>query len=73
MKPNEQLRNYTNRFFQNSNTCVDVKDNEVIDSYKKGIRDCKIFEKVDESGATTVATPMEVVNMLINTDEVLVT
>jgi hypothetical protein len=43
-----------------------------VDSYKKDIRDRKIFEKIHESGATTVATLMEVVNKLIDTDEALV-
>jgi translation initiation factor 2 alpha subunit (eIF-2alpha) len=64
MKTNERLRDYTNLFFENRNTCVD--------SYKKGIRDRKIFEKIHELGATTVATLMEVVNKLIDTYEALV-
>jgi threonine synthase len=72
MKTNERLRDYTNRFFENRNTCVGVRDDQVVDSYKKGIRDRKIFEKIHESGATTVATLIEVVNKLIDTDEALV-
>jgi hypothetical protein len=55
MKPNERLRNYTNRFFENCNACVGVRDDQVVESYKKGVRDCKIFKKIHESGATTVA------------------
>jgi hypothetical protein len=72
MKANEGLRNYTNRFFENRNTCVGVQDNQVVESYKKGIRGRKIFEKIHESGATTGSALMEVVNKLIDTDEVLV-
>jgi hypothetical protein len=45
MKPGERLRDYTNRFFKNRNTCVGVRDDQVIDSYKKGLRDCKVIEK----------------------------
>jgi predicted transcriptional regulator len=71
MKTNERLHDYTNRFFENRSTCVGVQDNQVIDSYKKGIRYHKIFEKIHESGATTVATLMEVMEKLINTDEAM--
>jgi hypothetical protein len=72
MKPNERLHDYTNRFFENRNTYVGVKDDQVVESYKKGVSDRKIFEKIHESGATTIASLMEVVNKLIDTDEVLV-
>jgi hypothetical protein len=71
MKTNERLHDYTNRFFENRSTCVGVQDNQVIDSYKKGIRYHKIFEKIHESGATTVTTLMEVMEKLINTDEAM--
>jgi hypothetical protein len=43
-----------------------------VDSYKKGVEDCKIFEKIHKSGATTVASLMEVVNKLIDTNKALV-
>jgi hypothetical protein len=43
-----------------------------VDIYKKCVKDCKIFEKIHESGATTVVLLMEVVNKLIDTDEALV-
>jgi hypothetical protein len=69
MKPGERLRDYTNRFFENRNTCVGVRDDQVVDSYKKGLRDRKVFEKIHESGATKVAPLMEVVNKLIDTEE----
>jgi hypothetical protein len=72
MKTGERLHDYTNRFFENCNTCVGVRDDHVMDSYKKGIRNRKVFEKIHESSATTVASLMEVVNKLIDTDEVLV-
>jgi hypothetical protein len=66
MKAGERLRDYTNRFFENCNTCVGVRDNQVVDSYMKGLRDRKVFEKIHESGATKVAPLMEVVNKHIN-------
>jgi hypothetical protein len=72
MKPGERLRDYTNRFFENCNTCVGIRDDQVVDSYKKGLRDRKVFEKIHESGATTVAPLMEVVNKLIDIEEALV-
>jgi hypothetical protein len=71
MKAGERLRDYTNRFFENR-TCVDVRDDQVVDSYKKGLRDRKVFGKIHESGATKVAPLMEVVNKLIDTKEALV-
>jgi hypothetical protein len=72
MKTNEHLRNYTNWFFENHNTCVGVWDDQVVESYKKGIRDRMIFEKIHESGATTVGALTVVVNKLMDTDEALV-
>jgi hypothetical protein len=72
MKPGERLQDYTNRFFENHNTCVGVRDDQVIDIYKKGLRDRKVLEKIHESNATTVAPLMEVVNKLIDTEEALV-
>jgi hypothetical protein len=72
MKTNERLRDYTKRFFENRNTYVGVRDDQVVESYKKGIRDRKIFEKIHESRATTVATLMDVINKLIDTNEALV-
>jgi hypothetical protein len=72
MKTGEWLCDYTNRFFESRNTCVGIRDDQVVDSYKKGLRDCKVFEKIHESGATEVAPLMEVVNKLINTEIALV-
>jgi hypothetical protein len=72
MKPDEQLQDYTNRFFENRNSCVGVRNDQVVDSYKKGLRDRKVFEKIHESGATKVMPLMEVVNKLIDIEEALV-
>jgi hypothetical protein len=72
MKPGERLWDYTNRFFENRNTCVGVRDDQVIGSYKKGLRYNKVFEKIHESGTATIAPLMEVVNKLIDTEEALV-
>jgi hypothetical protein len=69
MKPGDRLRDYTNRFFENYNTCVGDRDDQVVDSYMKGLRDRKVFEKIHESDAMTVAPLMEVVNKLIDTEE----
>jgi hypothetical protein len=69
MNPSERLQDYTNRFFENCNTCVGVQDDRVVDNYKKGLRNRKVFEKIHESGATKVAPLMEVGNKLINTEE----
>jgi hypothetical protein len=59
MKAGERLQDYTNRFFENCNTCVGIRDDQVVDSYKKGLRDCKVFEKIHESGVTKVVPLME--------------
>jgi threonine synthase len=72
MKTDKLLRDYTNRFLENRNTCVSVRDDQVVESYKKGIRDRKIFEKIHESGSTAVAALKEFVNKRIDTDEALV-
>jgi predicted phosphoadenosine phosphosulfate sulfurtransferase len=72
MKPSERLQDYTNWFFENHNTCVGVRDDQVVDNYNKGLRDRKVFEKIHESSSTTVVPLMEVVNKLIDTEEALV-
>jgi hypothetical protein len=72
MKPGERIRDYTNWFFENCNTCIGVRDDQVVDSYKIALRYRKVFEKIHESGATKVAPLMEVVNKLIDTEEALV-
>jgi hypothetical protein len=72
MKPGERLRDYTNRFLENRNTCVGIRDDQVVDSYKNCLRDRKVLEKIHDSGATKVAPLMEDVNKLIDTKEALV-
>jgi hypothetical protein len=72
MKAGERLRDYTNWFFENRNSCVGARVDQVVDSYNRGLRDRKVFEKIHESGATKVAPLMEVVNKLIDTEEALV-
>jgi hypothetical protein len=72
MKTAERLRDYTNLFFENHNTCVGIWDDKVVDSYKKCLKVRKVFEKMHESGATKVVPLMEVVNKLIDTEEALV-
>jgi hypothetical protein len=71
-KHNERLHDYTNRFFDNCNIYIGVRDDQVVDSYKKGVKYCKIFEEIHDSGATTITTFVEVVNKLIDSDEALV-
>jgi hypothetical protein len=46
MRNDETLREYTNRYFKNRNTLVDVKDDDVIAYYKNGISNIKLFEKI---------------------------
>jgi hypothetical protein len=58
-KAGKRLQDYTNRFFENRNTCV-------------GVRDRKVFEKIHESGTTKVTPHMEVDNKLIDIEEALV-
>jgi hypothetical protein len=72
MKTSDRLQDYTNRFLENWNTCVGVREDQVVDNYKKGLRNRKVFEKIHESGAMKVAPLMEVVNKVIDTEEALV-
>jgi hypothetical protein len=72
MKPGERLRDYTNWFLENRSTCVGIRDDQAVDSYKKCLRDRKVFEKIHDSGATKVAPLMEDVNKLIDNKEALV-
>jgi hypothetical protein len=72
MKASERLRDYTNRFFENRNTYVSDRDDQVDDNYKKGVRGRKVFEMIHESGSTKVAPLMDVVSKLIDTEEALV-
>jgi hypothetical protein len=72
MRPKETLRDYTDRFFENHNKLVGLKDDHVMDYYKKGIKDLKLFEKIHEAGATTIVDVMMVVNKLVDTQDAVV-
>jgi hypothetical protein len=72
MKTGERLCDYTNRSFENHNTYVGVRDDLVVNSNKKGLRNRKVIEKIHESGATKVAPLMEVINKLMDTEVALV-
>jgi hypothetical protein len=67
MRHDETLREYTNRYFENCNTLAGVKDEDVITYYKKGVTNIKIFEKIHEAGAHTIADLMPYVDKLVDT------
>jgi hypothetical protein len=58
MRRDETPCEYTNRYFENCNTLVGVKDDNVIAYYKKGITNMKLFEKMHESDAKTISDLM---------------
>jgi hypothetical protein len=62
MKKGESPQDYTNRFFENSNQLVGVKDEDVIIYYKKGITNINPFEKIHVAGVTTIADLMSYVD-----------
>ena len=69
MKTGESLHDYTNRFFENRNKLAGVKDDDVISYYKKGVTNLKLFEKIHQAGATTIADLMVYVNKLCDTQD----
>jgi hypothetical protein len=69
MRHDESLREYTNRYFENRNTLADVKDEDVIAYYKKGITNIKLFEKIHEANAHTIGDIMSYVDKLVNTQD----
>jgi hypothetical protein len=69
MRHDETLREYTNRYFENRNTLVCVKDEDVIANYKKGITNIKLFEKIHEADAHTIADLMAYVDKLVDTQD----
>ena len=69
MHRNESLRDYTNRFFENHNQLTGVKDEDVIQYYKKGVTNLKLFEKIHEAGATTIADLIAYVDKLVDTQD----
>jgi hypothetical protein len=62
MRCDETLYEYTNRYFKNCNTLAGVKDEDVITYYKNGITNIKLFEKIHEADAHTIADLMAYVD-----------
>jgi hypothetical protein len=71
MRSDETLRKYTNRYFENRNTLVGVKDDDVIAYYKKGITNIKLFEKIHEADAKTISNLMAYVEKLVDTQDAI--
>jgi hypothetical protein len=69
MRSDETLCEYTNRYFENRNTLVGVKDDDVIAYYKKGITNIKLFEKIHEADAKTIGDLMAYVDKLVDTQD----
>jgi hypothetical protein len=71
MRSDETLREYTNRYFENRNHLADVKDDDVITYYKKGITNIKLFEKIHEADAKTIGDLMAYVDKLVGTQDAI--
>jgi hypothetical protein len=71
IRRDEILQEYTNRYFENRNTLVGVKDEDVITYYKKWITNIKLFEKIHEANAHTIADLMAYVDKLVNTQDAM--
>jgi hypothetical protein len=69
MRRDETLQEYTYCYFENRNTLVGVKDEDVIAYYKKGITNIKIFEKIHEADAHTITNLMDYVDKLVDTQD----
>ena len=69
MRSKETLRDYIDRFFENCNQLVGVKDDDVKEYFKKGIFNQPLFEKIHEDNATMITDLMAVVNRLVDTQE----
>jgi hypothetical protein len=69
MRRDETLYEYTNLYFENRNTLIDVKDEDIIAYYKKGVTNIKLFEKIHEVDAHTIADLMAYVDKLVNTQD----
>jgi hypothetical protein len=65
----ETLREYTNRYFENRNTLAGVKDEDVIAYDKKGVTNIKLFKKIHEADAHTIADLMAYVDKLVDTQD----
>jgi hypothetical protein len=64
MRHDETLREYTNHYFKNRNTLVGVKDEDVIAYHNKMVTNLKLFEKIREADAHTIADLMAYVASL---------
>jgi hypothetical protein len=71
MRLDETLREYTNCYFENLNTLAGVKDEDVIAYYKKGVTNIKLFEKIHEADAHTIADIMAYVDKLVDTQDAM--
>jgi hypothetical protein len=69
VRRDKTLREYTNRYLENRNTLADVKDEDVIAYYKKGVTNIKLFEKIHEADAHTIADLMAYVDKLVDTQD----
>jgi hypothetical protein len=69
MRSDETLREYTNCYFENRNTLADVKDDDIITYYEKGITNIKLFEKIHEADAHTIGDLMAYVDKLVDTQD----
>jgi hypothetical protein len=58
-----------NRYFENCNTLVGVKDEGVIAYYKKGVTNIKLFENIHEADAHTIADLMAYIDKLVDTQD----
>jgi hypothetical protein len=72
MRNDETLYEYTNRYFENRNTLTSVKDEDVVAYYKKGLTNLKLFEKIHEADAHTIADLMAYVDKLVDTQDAVV-
>jgi hypothetical protein len=71
MRRDETLWEYTNRYFEKRNTRAGVKDEDVITYYKKGVTNLKLFEKIHEANAHTIADLMAYVDKLVDTQDMV--
>jgi hypothetical protein len=69
MRRDETLREYINRYFENRNTLVGVKDEDIIAYYKNRITNIKLFEKIHKADAHTIGDLMAYVNKLVDTQD----
>jgi hypothetical protein len=69
IRSDETIREYTNRYFENRNSLIGVKDDDVIAYYKKGITNIKLFEKIHKADAKTITDFMAYVDKLVNTQD----